>query len=345
MSDTPKSQLQYQLVKQAQGFSLQLREGAPVRRPGPNEVLVRVRATSLNRRDVSILRGFYPVGPKETLVPLSDGAGEVVAVGAGVTRFKAGDRVAAAFFQAWLGGRPTATSSASALGGGLDGMLAQYVTLHENGLVAVPQHLSLEEAATLPCAAVTAWSGLFTRGRLRSDDHVLLQGTGGVSIFGLQFAVAAGARAWITSSSDGKLERAKSLGAAGGINYRSTPDWAKALLAATDGVGAHHILEVGGSGTLAQSLAAVGAQGHIALIGGLAGFGGDIPAVALIGRNASVSGITVGSRADFEAMNQFIEQHRLQPVIDRTFDYGDAAAAYAHMESGSHFGKIVIRHA
>jgi NADPH:quinone reductase-like Zn-dependent oxidoreductase len=192
---------------------------------------------------------------------------------------------------------------------------------------------------------VTAWSGLFTRGRLRGGDHVLLQGTGGVSIFGLQFAVAAGARAWITSSSDAKIERAKSLGASGGINYRSTPEWAKALLGATDGVGAHHILEVGGSGTLAQSLAAIGGQGHIALIGGLAGFGGDIPAVALIGRNASVSGITVGSRADFEAMNQFITQHRLQPVIDRTFDYGDAAAAYAHMESGSHFGKIVIRHA
>jgi len=345
MSDIPNSQLQYQLVRQAQGFSLQLREGAPVRRPGANEVLVRVRATSLNRRDVSILRGFYPVGAKQMLVPLSDGAGEVAAVGPGVTRFKAGDRVAAAFFQAWLGGRPTAASGASALGGGIDGMLAQYVTLHEDGLLAVPANLSLEEAATLPCAAVTAWSGLFTRGRLRSGDHVLLQGTGGVSIFGLQFAVAAGGRAWITSSSDAKLERARSLGAAGGINYRNTPEWAKALLAATDGVGAHHILEVGGSGTLAQSLAAVGAQGHIALIGGLAGFGGDIPAVALIGRNASVSGITVGSRADFEAMNQFIAQHHLQPVIDRTFDYGDAAAAYAHMESGSHFGKIVIRHA
>lgn len=345
MTETPKSQLQYQLVKQAQGFSLQLREGAPVRQPGANEVLVRVRATSLNRRDVSILRGFYPVGDKQTLVPLSDGAGEVAAVGASVTRCKAGDRVAAAFFQTWLDGRPTATSGAGALGGGVDGMLAQYVTLHENGIVAVPQHLSFEAAATLPCAAVTAWSGLFTRGRLRAGDHVLLQGTGGVSIFGLQFALAAGARAWITSSSYSKLERAKSLGAAGGINYRSTPEWAKAVLAATDGVGAHHILEVGGSGTLAQSLAAVAGQGHIALIGGLAGFGGEIPTVALIGRNASASGITVGSRADFEAMNAFIAQHRLQPVIDRTFEFSDAAAAYAHMESGSHFGKIVIRHA
>jgi NADPH:quinone reductase-like Zn-dependent oxidoreductase len=345
MTDLPKSQLRYQLVKQAQGFSLQLREGAPLQRPAAQEVLVRVRATSLNRRDVSILRGFYPVGPQETLVPLSDGAGEVAAIGAGVSRFKAGDRVAGAFFQTWLEGRPTAASGAGALGGGVDGMLAQYVTLHEDGLVGVPGHLSLEEAATLPCAAVTAWSGLFTRGRLHSGEHVLLQGTGGVSIFGLQFAVAAGARAWITSSSDSKIERAKALGAVGGINYRSTPEWAKAVLEATAGIGAHHVLEVGGTGTLAQSLAAIAGQGHIALIGGLTGFGGDIPAVALIGRNASASGITVGSRADFEAMNAFIAQHRLKPVIDRTFEFGAAAAAYAYMESGSHFGKIVIRHA
>ena len=344
MTNMPRSQLQYQLIRQTEGFSLQMREGAPIRLPGRNEVLVRVRATSLNRRDVGVLRGFYPVGPREALVPLSDGAGEVAAVGAGVTRFRAGDRVAAIFFQQWLAGRPSPAAAASALGGELDGMLSEYVTLHEQGLVAVPAHLSYEQAATLPCAAVTAWCGLVTRGRMQPGDHVLLQGTGGVSVFGLQFAVAAGARAWMTSSSDAKLARARQLGAVGTLNYRTTPDWGKAVQALTGGIGVHHVLEVGGQGTLPQSLAALGYGGHIALIGGLSGFGGDVPAVALIGRNAGVTGIFVGSRADFEAMNAFIAQHRLEPVIDRVFDYAEAAAAYAHMESGRHFGKIVIRH-
>jgi NADPH:quinone reductase-like Zn-dependent oxidoreductase len=343
MTDLPKSQLQFQLVKQAQGFGLQLREGARLRPPGPKEVLVRVRAASLNRRDLGIKAGAYPVGPREMLVPLSDGAGEVAAIGSSVTRFKVGDRVAAIFFQRWISGRPGPEVSGSALGGAIDGMLAQYVTLDEHGLVAVPEHLSFEQAATLPCAAVTAWSGLVTRGRMQAGDNVLLQGTGGVSVFGLQFAVAAGARSFITSSSDAKLTRASALGAVGTVNYRSQPDWAKAVRELTDGVGAHHILEVGGSGTLGQSLAAIGSGGQIALIGGLAGFGGDIPAVALIGRNASVTGITVGSRADFEAMNAFITQHHIEPVIDRVFGFAEAAAAYEYMDSGSHFGKIVIR--
>lgn len=340
----PKSQHQYQLVKQTQGYSLQLREGAPLRAPGPNEVLVRVRATSLNRRDISILRGFYPVGPRETVVPLSDGAGDVVAIGAGVTRFKVGDRAVATFFQRWLSGRVPPEASASALGGQLDGMLAEYVTLHEDGLLPIPEYMSHEDAATLPCAAVTAWSGLVTRGRMQAGDNVLLQGTGGVSMFGLQLAVAAGARAFITSSSAEKLERARKLGAAGAVNYKDTPEWAKAIRELTGGAGVHQIVEVGGVGTLPQSLAAVAGGGHIALIGGLGGFGGDIPAVALIGRNASATGITVGSRADFEALNAFMTRHRIKPVIDRTFAFAEAAAAYAHMEGSSHFGKIVIRH-
>jgi NADPH:quinone reductase-like Zn-dependent oxidoreductase len=340
----PKSQHQYQLVKQTQGYSLQLREGAPLRAPGPNEVLVRVRATSLNRRDIGILRGFYPVGPRETIVPLSDGAGDVVAIGAGVTRFKVGDRAVATFFQRWISGRVPPEASASALGGQLDGMLAEYVTLHEDGLLPIPEYMSHEDAATLPCAAVTAWSGLVTRGRMQSGDNVLLQGTGGVSVFGLQLAVAAGARAFITSSSSEKLERARKLGAAGTVNYKDTPEWAKAIRELTGGSGVHQILEVGGAGTLPQSLAAVAGGGHIALIGGLGGFGADIPVMALIGRNAGVTGITVGSRADFEALNAFMSQHRIKPVIDRTFAFTEAAAAYAHMEGSSHFGKIVIRH-
>jgi NADPH:quinone reductase-like Zn-dependent oxidoreductase len=340
----PKSQLQYQLVRQAQGFSLQLREGAPLRQPGPREALVRVRASSLNRRDISVLKGFYPVGQRETLVPLSDGAGEVVATGPGTTRVKPGDRVAATFYQAWRSGRPTPQTAPSALGGALDGMLAQYVTLSEDGLVPVPEHLSLEDAACLPCAAVTAWSGLVTRGRMQPGDVVLLQGTGGVSVFGLQLAAAAGARPYITSSSDDKLARARTLGAVGTINYKTTPEWGKALLELTGGVGAHQTLEVGGGGTLAQSLAAVAQGGHVALIGGLSGFGGDIPGGHLVGRNASVTGITVGSRADFEALNAFLAKHAIRPVIDRAFAFADADEAYAYLDTGSHFGKIVVRH-
>lgn len=340
----PNSQLQYQLVKRQQGFSLQLREGAPVRAPAANEVVVRVRATSLNRRDIMVMRGFYPVGAKETLVPLSDGAGEIVATGSAVSRVKVGDRVAAIFFQNWLNGRPDSSTGATALGGGIDGMLAQYVTLSENGVVPLPASYSFEEGATLPCAAVTAWNGLMTRGGMGAGDYVLLQGTGGVSIFGLQFAAAAGARPLITSSSDDKLARASKLGATATINYKSTPEWAAAVRAATGGIGVHHVLEVGGSGTLKQSLDALAFGGHVAIIGGLSGFGGDIPAAALIGRSASVSGIFVGSRKNFVDMNAFIDSHKIKPIIDREFDFKDAEAAFAWMDTGSHFGKIVIRH-
>lgn len=315
-----------------------------MRPPGPREVLVRVRASSLNRRDLLIHRGLYPAGDRASVVPLSDGAGEVVAVGAGVTRVREGDRVVATFFQNWLDGRPVASTGASALGGALDGMLAEHVTLHEDGVLHIPAHLSFEEAATLPCAALTAWNGLFTWGGLRAGDHVLLQGTGGVSIFGLQFAVAAGATVLLTSSDDAKLARARALGATHGVNYRTTPDWERAALEATAGIGVHHVLEVGGVGTLQRSLAALAHGGHIAIIGGLAGFGGEIPALPMIGHSTRVSGIFVGSRAEFMRMNAFIEAHALRPVIDRVFDYAAAPAAFAHMEAGDHFGKVVIRH-
>lgn len=339
----PNSQQQYQLVRQTKGFGLQLREGAPVRWPGPREALVQVRATSLNRRDLSILEGAYPIANRETLVPLSDGAGEVVAVGAGTTRVQVGDRVAATFFQDWAGGHPGAQTGASALGGALDGMLAQYVTLSEEGLVALPASLSYEQAACLPCAAVTAWHGLVTRGQLCAGDYVLLQGTGGVSIFGLQIAAATGALPVITSSSDSKLERARALGAIATINYRNTPEWSKAVLAATDGRGVHQVLEVGGAGTLQQSLAALARGGHIALIGGLSGYGGEISTGGLIGRNAGVTGISVGSRADFEALGAFLDAHAIQPVIDRVFPFEQADQAYAWMAAGNHFGKVVIQ--
>ena len=338
----PRTQRQYQLRKQAQGYSLHLVDSVAVRPPGPEEVVLRVRATSINRRDVMIRRGFYPAGDRDPVIPLSDGAGEIMAVGSAVTRFKEGDRAAAIFFQNWLHGRPTPATGSSALGGAADGMLSEYVTLHAGGLVAVPPSLSLEEAATLPCAAVTAWNGLVSRGGMQQGDRVLLLGTGGVSVFGLQFAVAAGARGIITSSDNDKLERARALGAFGTLNYRETPEWAEPIRALSGG-GVEHVLEVGGANTLAQSLAVLAPGGHIAIIGGLSGFGGQIAAASLIATATSISGIFVGSRAHFEDMNAFIEQHRIKPVIDATIDFKQADEAYALMESGRHFGKIVIR--
>jgi NADPH:quinone reductase-like Zn-dependent oxidoreductase len=311
--------------------------------PGAHEVLVRVHAASLNRRDVFVMKGQYPVGQRDSLVPLSDGAGEVIAIGPGVSRFRVGSRVAAIFFQHWLTGRPPADLPSSALGGGMDGMLTQYTTLSEEGLVALPKNLSYEEGATLPCAGVTAWNGLFTRGRMQAGDYVLLEGTGGVSMFGLQFAVAAGAKPIITSSTDEKLDRAKTLGAFGTINYRTTPEWDKSVLALTGGVGVHEVLEVGGKDTLPRALASLAPGGHIALIGGLGGFGGTIPALAILDRNESVSGIYVGSRENFEAMNAYIAAHNVKPVIDQVFEFKDAPAAYELMESDKFLGKIVIR--
>lgn len=340
----PSTQQRYRLVRSGtQGpFKLELTT-APVQQPSAHQVLVKVHAASLNRRDLSVVQGQYPIGPRESLVPLSDGAGEVAAVGPGVTRFRVGDRVAAIFFQAWIHGRPTPQVVDSALGGALDGMLAQYVTLNEEGLVSLPASLSYEQGATLPCAGVTAWNGLFSRGRLQRGDNVLLEGTGGVSIFGLQFAAAAGAKPIITSSSDEKLTHAKQLGAVGTVNYKTTPDWEVAVRSLTGGVGVQQVLEVGGKDTLPHALKSLAPGAHIALIGGLSGFGGDIPVMVLLGGNATASGIYVGSRANFEAMNEFIDEHRVKPVIDKVFDYQDAPKAFDLMASGNFFGKIVIR--
>jgi NADPH:quinone reductase-like Zn-dependent oxidoreductase len=277
------------------------------------------------------------------LVPVSDGAGEVVAVGRGTTRFKPGDRVVGTFFAAWVGGRRTAQANASARGGAIDGMLSEMVVSHEDGLVAIPEHLSFEEAATLPCAALTAWTALFTHGRLQPNDFVLLEGTGGVSVFGLQLAVAAKARPIITSSSDAKLARARALGAFGTANYRTNPEWQTEVRALTGNAGVDHVLEVGGKETLPRALQVLAYGGHVALIGGLTGFVQTMPIDRLLGAGGSVTGIYVGSRADFEAMNTFISQHRLKPIVDKVFPFEAAAEAYQHMESDAHFGKIVIR--
>jgi len=327
---------QYQLHPGSSGLQLAMQDVAQPS-AGANEVLVRVRAVSLNRRDVSILGR----GGASGVVPTSDGAGEVVAIGPGVSRFDVGDRVAGTFFARWPGGRRTQEAMASARGGGVDGMLAEMVVSHEDGLVAVPDYLSFEEAATLPCAAVTAWRALFTDGGLQAGDTVLLEGTGGVSIFGLQLAAAAGANPIITSSSDAKLERARSLGATGTVNYRTNPEWQKDVLELTGGTGVDHVLDVVGQETLYRAIEALAFDGHVAIIGGLSGRVDALP-LGPLPRGASVTSIFVGSRDDFEAMNEFLVEHQLRPVIDRVFPFEEAPAAYAYMESNAHLGKIVI---
>lgn len=315
-----------------------------VPKPGPGQALVRVRATSLNYRDLMTVSGRYARGaPMAGLVPLSDGAGEVVEVGAGVTRVKAGDRVAGIFMQRWIGGRITPEAGASALGGAVHGMMAEYVVLDQDGLVHIPTHLSFEEAACLPCAAVTAWHAVVEHARLRAGETVLVQGTGGVSIFALQFARLLGARVIATSSSDDKLLRAFSLGASDGINYRAAPEWQAEAVRLTGGAGVDEIVEVGGAGTFARSLDAVRLGGCISMIGVLTG-AAEVNPVGIMRKSLSVRGIYVGSREMFEDMNRAIGLHGLRPVIDRVFPFADARAALKHMQGASHFGKIVIRH-
>jgi NADPH:quinone reductase-like Zn-dependent oxidoreductase len=334
---------QWQFGASGDGYELVLKE-VPRPSAGANEVVVRVRATSLNRRDLLMLNGQY--GPGNTAadgIPLSDGAGEVIEVGPGVTRFEVGDRVAGIFFADWVHGERTAATLASARGGGPGGMLSELVVTSEEGLVAIPEHLSYEEAATLPCAGVTAYVGLFKHGNLQPGEYVLLEGTGGVSIFGLQFSAAAGARPIITSSSDQKLERARELGAYGTANYRNNSDWQRTVRELTNDQGVSHVLEVGGRDTLPKALEALSFDGHIAMIGGLSGFAPDVPVGSLMGLGATVAGIYVGSREDFEAMNAFISEHQIRPVIDRVFEFEEAPAAFDFMENGDYLGKIVIR--
>jgi NADPH:quinone reductase-like Zn-dependent oxidoreductase len=322
--------------------SLRLAE-RPDPRPGPGQVLCRVRAVSLNFRDLLVVKGAYD--PRMTLprVPCSDGAGEVTAIGPGVKGVRVGDRVAGIFMQNWQGGELTAAKAKAALGGDVDGMLAEQVVLPEDGVVRFPDHLSFEEAATLPCAAVTAWNALVEQGAVKAGDSILLQGTGGVSIFALQFAKLAGARAIITSSSDDKLARAKSLGADDLINYKTTPDWDKRVRELTGGNGVDHVVEVGGAGTLNKSLRAARVGGTISLIGVLTGASGPVDTVQILMRALRVQGIYVGSREMFLNMNRAIEQNRLKPVVDRIFPFEQAAEALRLMESGGHFGKIVVR--
>lgn len=309
---------------------------------GPRQVRVKVRAASLNFRDLLMVKGQYNPRQKLPLIPLSDGAGEVVETGTEVTRFKVGDRAAGIFSQTWLGGEPTREKLAGTMGGPLDGWLAEEIVLDQDGLVHVPEHLSDEEAACLPCAAVTAWSAL-TQGNLEAGDTVLVQGTGGVSLFALQFAKLFGARVIATSSSDEKLARVRQLGADETINYRSVPEWGKQARELTGKLGVDHVVEVGGAGTLEQTLKCVKVGGHISMIGVLTGNAASVSLIPILMQNVRVQGVLVGSRDQFEAMNRAISVHKLKPVVDRVFPFTEARAAFEHMASGAHFGKIVIR--
>jgi NADPH:quinone reductase-like Zn-dependent oxidoreductase len=315
----------------------------PTPQPGPGQVLVEVKAASLNYRDLMVTLGIY--NPKMHLprIPASDGAGIVAAVGAGVTRLLPGDHVCGIFMQNWIDGRPTPEKVRGALGGDIDGMLATHVLLDAQGLVKFPDYLSFEEAATLPCAALTAWNALVNAGHLTAGETVLIQGTGGVSVFALQIAKAMGARVIGTSGSDEKLARAKALGLDAGVNYRTTPEWARWVLEQTDGQGADVVVEVGGAGTFTQSLSAVRMGGTVAQIGVLSQSREPVHIPAILHKQVHLQGIYVGSRTNFEAMNRALEQNCIRPVLDQIFRFRELPDALRRMQAGEHFGKIVIQ--
>jgi NADPH:quinone reductase-like Zn-dependent oxidoreductase len=313
--------------------------------PGPGQVLLKMKAASLNYRDLVVPnRGYGSFTGELPLIPISDGVGEVVEVGVGVTRVKAGDRVCPCFHQGWIAGEADLQRLTQTLGGPIDGAMAEYMCLSEQGVVKAPAHLSDEEAATLPCAALTAWSALVTYEKLRPGSRVLVQGTGGVALFALQFAKLLGAHVTVISSSDDKLARARELGADAGINYVATPEWSKPARELTGGRGFDHIVELGGEKTLPQSLRAIRPGGTISMIGVLSGSALSAPLGHVVTRQVRLQGITVGHRDGFEAMMRAIEQHRLRPVIDRVFAFEQLKEALAYLKSGAHFGKICIRH-
>lgn len=310
--------------------------------PGPYQVRVRMRAVSLNYRDLLMVRGHYDPRLQLPLVPLSDGVGVVDAVGEGVSRVKIGDRVAGLFSQKWISDPPLKERIRSTLGGPLDGTAAELVCLHEEGVVHVPEHLTDEEAATFPCAGTTAWNSLRNEGDVQAGDTVLVLGTGGVSIFALQFANLIGARTIVTSSSDEKLEKARQLGAWQTINYRENEKWWPLVREMTDGRGVDHVVEVGGAGTFDQSVRATRSGGHVSLIGVLAG-PAKVNLTRVLMNNIRVQGVLVGSRDTFEAMNRAVAQHGMRPIVDRVFDFEELPAAFEYLKSGGHFGKLAVR--
>ena len=315
----------------------------PVEEPGRGEVRVRLRAASLNYRDLMTVVGTY--NPKLQLprIPGSDGAGEVTAVGEGVTQFKAGDRVTSLFFQDWLDGDQLPETGKSALGGAIDGTFVTERMFSEDGVIATPEFLTDEEASTLPCAALTAWNALVEKGRLAAGETVLVMGTGGVSVFALQFAKAQGARVILTSSSYEKLERGRGMGADETINYRTTPEWETEVLRLTGGRGADHVVEVGGSGTLAKSLKAVRPNGQVYLIGVLSSPGAGVDVMPVLSKSIYLEGVYVGSRAMFRRMNAALVVNGVKPVVDRVFGLEEGRGALEYLQGAGHFGKVVLR--
>ncbi len=315
----------------------------PDRKLGHGEVRIRVHAVSLNYRDLMVAGGNYLVTVDDPIIPCSDGAGEVLELGPGVTRMQVGDRVAGSFFPYWQDGPTAPEKIRHSLGGDIDGMLAEEVVMHEDALAKIPASLSFVEASTMPCAGVTAWNAIFVSSNgIKPGDTALFLGTGGVSVLGMQLARAAGLRTIITSSSDEKLVRARELGAHHTINYGSIPEWHEEVLAMTQGRGANVVLEVGGKGTVNRSVSAAAMGGTVAIIGGVSGFGGEVNPASLLATAKRLVGIFVGSRTMLEDVMRFADTVGLKPVIDRVFPFAQAQDAYRYMESGSHFGKVVI---
>jgi NADPH:quinone reductase-like Zn-dependent oxidoreductase len=312
--------------------------------PTANEVLVKFHAASLNYRDVMVVSGTYNPRMKLPAIPFSDGAGEITEIGTNVSKWRVGDRVIPIFAQGWLDGESSEEKRRTSLGAGAqwDGVLREYGTFSQESLVSIPDHLSYEEAATLPCSALTAWNALNVSGRVKAGDTVVTLGTGGVSVFAVQLAKLAGAHVIATSSSDEKIERLLELGADETINYRTTEDWDKAVIELTGKRGADHVIEVGGAGTLPRSINAVRIGGHVALIGALTGPNSFNPTTVFM-KAVRLQGIFVGSREMFLDLNKAVNGNKLEPVIDRVFAFDDVREALRHMESGAHFGKIVVK--
>ncbi|WP_334001753.1 NAD(P)-dependent alcohol dehydrogenase [Burkholderia cepacia] len=331
-------------VKPGDGAAGLRRIDATRRAVGPTDVVVKIHSAGLNYRDLMFARGDYLGIGTEALIPVADGAGEVIETGRDVTRFKPGDRVINTYFPRWIDGPPTPQKTSGSPGSHFDGVLAEHFVSDEAALVAIPAHLDYDEAATLSCAGITAWNALFADGGLGPGATVVLLGTGGVSIVALQLAHAAGLRTIVTSSSDAKLERARALGADATINYRATPEWQRDVLRLTGGAGADLVVEVGGKDTLPRSVAATKMGGTVSVIGGLSSFGGpELGLLSLIGGIRRLQGIMVGSRAMLDDVVRLVDAKRIKPVVDRVFGFDEAPQAYAYLQSGQHFGKVVIR--
>lgn len=327
-------------VKAPGGLEKIVVEARPDPTPEPGEVLVRVHASSLNYHDYAVVAGIIPSA--DGRIPMSDGAGEVAAIGTGVTALKPGDKVMSLFFPNWVAGGPTRERMGGVPGDHADGFAAELVVAPATAFTRVPAGWSYAEAATLPCAALTAWRGLMAEARIKPGDVVLTQGTGGVSIFALQFAKAAGATVIATSSSDAKLQRLKALGADHLINYKEDAEWGRTAASLTGSRGVDVVVEIGGAGAMGQSLQALCIGGHISLIGVLAGWAGEVPTAVAMSKNATIKGVTVGSRQDQQDMIEALEANRIRPVIDSSFPLEKIADAFAHQASQKHFGKICL---